>query len=296
MNGPTSGLNSVGGPLSLSRMRRPRPFPAGLAVLGLLALLTGGCDWLAKPAGDPRREGNYQDGLRWVDQGRPENARESFYHALEANPQNLHAHLALGDLYRSSRTNQALAYFHYSRYLEIGRLLNRGEFHDQSAIDGRRNAEIELARTFAERMFRDQQQFELDGLRRTNALLLERIDVLNRQVAMLTQRVVAGTNAAVAGSGAPPPVGTGPGAGTTGPAATNHAPPAFAPAQPPRGPTKKTEAEATPPTRAHRVQSGETLAIIARRYGVRLAALQAANPGVNPRALKAGQSLVIPSH
>lgn len=272
--------------------------PAGLAVLALLALLTGGCDWLSKPAGDPRREGNYQDGLRWVGEGRWDGARESFYHALEANPQNLHAHLALGDLYRMHLTNQVLALFHYSRYLEIGKLLNHGEFHDQSAVDGIRNAQVELARTYAERMFRDQQQFELDALRRTNVVLLERIEVLNRQVAMLGQRLMAGTNAVVqAPPTNPPPVqriaGT---AGQQGNAGGTEKP-----QPPPRGngtdpaaQRRPDAAEAQPATRTHRVQPGDTLATIARRYNVKLASLQAANPGLNPRNLKAGQPVVIP--
>lgn len=44
----------------------------------------------------------------------------------------------------------------------------------------------------------------------------------------------------------------------------------------------------------HRVVSGETLSYIARRYGVPLGELQAANAGVNPRALRIGQRLTVP--
>ena len=44
----------------------------------------------------------------------------------------------------------------------------------------------------------------------------------------------------------------------------------------------------------HRVASGETLSFIARRYGVPLRDLQAANAGVNPRALRIGQRLTVP--
>ncbi|MFV2006329.1 MAG: transglycosylase SLT domain-containing protein [Longimicrobiales bacterium] len=44
----------------------------------------------------------------------------------------------------------------------------------------------------------------------------------------------------------------------------------------------------------HRVGRGETFSHIALRYGVRVAALQAANPGIRPRRLQIGQWLVVP--
>jgi membrane-bound lytic murein transglycosylase D len=44
----------------------------------------------------------------------------------------------------------------------------------------------------------------------------------------------------------------------------------------------------------HRVQRGETLSHIARRYGVDVAAIQAANGGLNPRRLQVGQRVTVP--
>lgn len=44
----------------------------------------------------------------------------------------------------------------------------------------------------------------------------------------------------------------------------------------------------------HRVEPGDTFSKIAQEYGVKLAALLAANPEVNPRALQIGQAIVIP--
>ena len=43
------------------------------------------------------------------------------------------------------------------------------------------------------------------------------------------------------------------------------------------------------------VQPGDTLWLIARRYGISLEALQAANPGVDAWWLMPGQTLVIPA-
>jgi N-acetylmuramoyl-L-alanine amidase len=44
----------------------------------------------------------------------------------------------------------------------------------------------------------------------------------------------------------------------------------------------------------YRVKKGDTMWAIAQRYGITVAALQAANPGVDPRAMRVGTVLVIP--
>jgi membrane-bound lytic murein transglycosylase D len=44
----------------------------------------------------------------------------------------------------------------------------------------------------------------------------------------------------------------------------------------------------------HRVARGETLTHIARRHGVRVDALRAANPGLNPRRMQVGQTVQVP--
>ena len=44
----------------------------------------------------------------------------------------------------------------------------------------------------------------------------------------------------------------------------------------------------------HRIGRGETLSHVARRYGVSLRDLQAANPGLSPRRLQIGQRITVP--
>ncbi len=277
-----------------------QPYPGqgvlGWLLLGWIAFGLAGCDWLNRPSGDPRREGNFQDGLRWADQQRWDHSRESYYRALETNPQNLHAHLALGDLYRSRLTNQVLALYHYHRYLELGRTQNNGDFRDQSATDGIRNAEVELARRYAERMFRDQQQYELDNLRRTNAVLQQRIDVLTHHVGLLSRQVVAQTNGLLANPpDRSPTVVTNPSSPLVRVQPTEPVRPQIGGARS-TAPVQPTQTAPVPtPNRTHRVQASESFSSIARQYRIGIPALQAANRGVDSRRLRVGQVLVIPA-
>ena len=50
-----------------------------------------------------------------------------------------------------------------------------------------------------------------------------------------------------------------------------------------------------PASKEHVVQAGDTLIKIARQYGVTLSALELANPGLDPRRLRIGQELKVPS-
>lgn len=56
-----------------------------------------------------------------------------------------------------------------------------------------------------------------------------------------------------------------------------------------------TRAPASTAARTHRVRSGETMDQIARRYGVSVTAVRSANSGVDPRRMRVGQTLRIPS-
>ena len=43
------------------------------------------------------------------------------------------------------------------------------------------------------------------------------------------------------------------------------------------------------------LKAGDTPASIARKYGIKLDALMSANPGIDPKRLKIGQTLTIPA-
>jgi len=59
-------------------------------------------------------------------------------------------------------------------------------------------------------------------------------------------------------------------------------------------PPAKTSSRRVPKEGNYRIQSGDTLGHIAEAHGIRLHELLTANPGVNPRKLLVGSSLVVP--
>jgi LysM repeat protein len=70
-----------------------------------------------------------------------------------------------------------------------------------------------------------------------------------------------------------------------------------APGAAPSNLTNPSRQPVTPPTtsRTHIVKAGENPNVIARKYGVKVDALMAANPRLDARRLKPGQALTIPA-
>jgi LysM repeat protein len=70
------------------------------------------------------------------------------------------------------------------------------------------------------------------------------------------------------------------------------------PARPPAPPAARPPAPTPPPQPAARtvtIRSGDTLAALAERHDVTLEELLAANPGIDPVALRVGQSVRLPA-
>ena len=97
-----------------------------------------------------------------------------------------------------------------------------------------------------------------------------------------------------------PAAGTPPSTPSIAPLPTTPTPPAVAPMTPP--PVTIPPATTTPPepaptgeAKVHVVAKGEFFAILAKKYGVTVKAIEAANPGVDSTKLKIGQKLNIPA-
>jgi serine-type D-Ala-D-Ala carboxypeptidase/endopeptidase (penicillin-binding protein 4) len=104
------------------------------------------------------------------------------------------------------------------------------------------------------------------------------------------------------GRATPAPAATAP--AEDAPAAASPASPAPAPRAEPRQPERAPAAQpqrqpqrATPPAaagRTYQIRQGDTLDGIARRHGTTVAAIQRANPGINPSRIRPGQTIRLP--
>jgi hypothetical protein len=240
--------------------------------LPLLVLIAGGC--LPAPHGrmDEEKDPHFISGKNRVSAMDYAGAIDSFHKALEANPQSAAAHFELGWLYDQKEADPAAAIYHYGRYL-----LMRGEAENAEMVKTRIMAcKQELARTVSLGPITQNWQKEFDQLAEENKRLrdeLERWRAYATQLQSLTGQVAqpnlsASTPVASSRSGI-----SGVPSSSSGTA---------------------TAAPRTGASRSHTVRAGDTMSIISRKYGVRVDSIQSANPRVDPRRLRVGQTLVIP--
>lgn len=256
----------------------------------LAALVAGGCDRLGGGPGAEEREAHYITGQNLAYQGQRDKAIASFEQAILVNPSNAAAHLALGDLYHDQGSYIYAAY-HYSRYQQL--LDRRGQKPDLSAANRLQNCEMQLAIKYSRELSHQQNDAEIENLRR-------QIEEKNSLIARLQNEALqrpatpgtpdsTGAIAPLPGSTprtpSPSPSASTPGTGTE-PVRTPQ----------PNPPTERARpAPATATGKTHTVRAGETPYVIARRHGVSVKALLAANPGVSPTRMRVGTVLKIPT-
>ena len=243
----------------------------------------GGCSPMDQGAMDEEKEPHYVLGKSRVNAMNYTGAIEAFEESLEANPHSAQAHFQLAMLFENQESDPAAAIYHYQQYLKY-------------------NPKAGNADLIAQRIATCKQQLATDVLQLPSAPAaqgqLEKLTEENRRLNdQLAQWKASYATLQAAAKTNPPP------------AQYNYAPPRPATSLTPDDVTSGTSiAPAGTPSTArnpatpriaaahtHKVASGETLASIARKHGVSLTALQAANPGVNPRKLKAGQVLKLPA-
>ncbi len=248
-------------------------FSVGLfrtALLLLAGLMLGGC--LPSAPGDEEKEPYFLAGESRVNAMDYQGAIESFERAVEVNPKSASAHFELGWLFDQKEPDPAAAIYHYECYLKLQ--------PNSDKVDMIKTRILACKQQLAQTVFlgavteKQQREFELladenkrlrDDIEKWRAYAL-RLQALTDQSSLPSPapRVVAISN-----SSQPTPADS---AGTSRPQATPAATP-----------------------RTHTVKAGETAIAIARKYGVKVEALLAANPKVNPRRLQVGQALIIPS-
>jgi tetratricopeptide (TPR) repeat protein len=250
-------------------------------------LLLSGC-WPAGPAPlDEQKESNFLTGKARAQDRDFDGAIESFEKALEVDPHSASAHFELAIIYDQQKNDYAAALYHY----EKARRLRPNGWPSDIARDRLEVCKRELAKTVTQTPTVEYMQRELDRLMMENQQLRQRVLEWQNHYqggsspmpALITNLVLgpgSGPLAApqLAGRAEGPRPGMTSNTGARDPAAGSGAP-APSPAAP----------------RAHKIAAGDTPSKIASRYAIKLSSLRAANPGMDERRLRVGQTLVIPA-
>ena len=242
--------------------------PAGLLAAGL-----GGCLPTGSNQAEEQKEPHFLAGRARVNSLDFHGAIESYAKALEVNPRSSSAHFELGCLFDDREPDPAAAIYHYDRYLKLRPNAGNAELVKQRIY----RCKQELAKAVMPLPVTPTLQRDFEQLADENKRLHDEVE---KWRAYYASHAGAFTN---------PP-------GQMLVLTRVPAPPA---ATPPPAPTPPTNRPAPPPAtpaapRKHTIKAGETPYGVARQYGVKLDALLAANPTIDPKRLKVGQTLNIP--
>jgi LysM repeat protein len=254
------------------------------ALLWTATLFLAGCGPGSQSQLDEEKEPHFLAGKSRVNSLDYQGAIESFEKALTANPYSASAHFELACLFEQREADPAAAIYHYQKYLALKPKAENAEIVRQHIM----SCKQDLARTVSLGPISEKQQHELERLLEENKRLNDENRRLNLEMAQLrvlpSGRPVSQTNSVPAPGPARPPAAVSALAIDSGGAARAQS--ADAP--------NRASAGTLPAGRTHTVKPGETPTMIARHYGVRLETLLAANPKLEPRRLRVGQTVTIP--
>lgn len=281
---------------------RPQPSPvfqrvwkAG-ALLLAAAWLGAGCDerpWVTGKA-DPKEEPNFKQADGYQRIGQYPKAVEYYQRALDVNPRNAEAHLGLGYIYSdpTKLPEYGYAYYHLRRYVELS-----GKTNDAIIVPLIQAASLKLAERHANAIGKIQTQGEIEQIKRENAELRKTVNLLGAQLSAANARL--GLQVPVP-QAAPPQQqqAQAPAQQATSrqsPQTTTQTESAGVAKQVLRqSPPVQQQQPVRPTVRTYRIQANDTLAKVAKQYGVSVSQLQAVNPGVDPRRLKLGMEIRLP--
>ena len=256
----------------------------------LLLLCAAGCIPTRENAQEEQRDPNFVRGQELRQRQDHTGAAAAFELALEANPRSASAHFELGLLFEQPLNDPAAAIYHFERFLRLRPTSDRAEIVRQRVT----NCKIELAKVFLIAPSAPSAQRELDKLK----MEVERLGVVNNQLRRQVETLAAQgpTRSAVT---PPAPVAV---IAAQAPPAPKTATPAAAVARPGVPPStlapatdSAKAAKAAPTPRTHTVKQGDIPATIAKQHGLKLEALLAANPDLDPKRMKIGQLLKLPA-
>lgn len=234
-------------------------FSATLAVICVAVL--SGCFPAGSSAQDEEKEPHFLVGKSRVNTMDYKGAIESFEKALEVNPRSASAHLELGMLLAKREADPAAAIYHYQQYLKLRPgAENAGPVNQQIQV-----LKQDLAKNMLQPSLTPELQRRYEQLADENQRLRTEVEKWRAYYSRSASEAEA------------PPVSSGEHLPT--PTITTQTPiPSPAPAA----------------QRTHKVEARETLSSIARKYNVKLEALMAANPGLNPTRMQIGQTINVP--
>jgi LysM repeat protein len=253
-------------------------------LLVVWALLLSGCGPSGSGASDEEKEPHFLAGKERISTLDWNGAIESFEKALQANPRSGAAHFELAWIYDQKEVDPAAAIYHYQHFLQLRPHADNADLAKlRITVCKQALAETVSLGPVTEKVQRQFEQTVEDNKRLTQETkqlqeelekwrsYAERLQTLTNQATALVR--APQSNTAIQASGGVP---------------SRHAD---------LSATKSAAssiANTAPSVRTHTVKSGETASLIARKYGVKLAALMAANPSLDPRRLRVGQALRIP--
>ncbi len=253
-------------------------FPVLAALLG--AALAGCAPGQGQT--DDEKEPHFVLGQSRVNAMDYQGAVEAFEESLEANPHSAAAHLQLGCLYEDKVPDPAAAIYHYECYLKLDPNAGNADAIKQRIVGCKRQLAADLYGMPSSSAAQEQ----LEKLVEQNQELQQRVNQLQDAVKQWSDyyasQLAARSNTPPASSAPQPNTGPPPGElSAPSPATPNPAqaiPPPSKPVRP----------------RTHTVVAGDTAVGIARKYGVKLSALEEANPDMNPARIRVGQVLNLP--
>jgi LysM repeat protein len=219
---------------------------------------------------DEQKDPHFQRGLKLVNSQDYKGAVEEFAKALETNPHSAEAHFELGCLY-DKLEDSAAAIYHYQQHLKLLPNSEQAQLVNER-IRGCKQmlADMEFSPAITQSL-----QRQVDRLTSDNLALKQQLAAWQHSAAGQGQGQGQQIRAESVKGGTPPP-----------PSPLRHDSAANAQA------VAMFSAPSHP--RVHIVKQRETVSSIAVQYGLRASAVLAANPRVDPRRLRVGQSLALP--
>ena len=246
-----------------------------------LGIALGGCLPSDQDQSDEEKEPHFVLGKSRINAMDYQGAVEAFEESLEVNPHSAAAHFELGWLYDEKESDPAAAIYHYQQYLKLNPSAGNTEVIKQRIESCKQELAADVlplpstpaAQKQITRLIEQNQQLQ-DEVNKWRAYFASQSAAKN-QPSTVPNPMAAQSSA---NSGSPPPDHN---ASPVSDGSSQDHPVHSAPAKSILG--------------THTVVAGETAVRIARRYGISLDALLAANPGLEPRRMRVGQILNIPS-